>query len=137
MNIDKHSGNGSKVSRRRLRSEMSTNCLIQAMRTLTVALGDRSYPIHIGPGLLERPELLLEHLAQKRVVIVTNDVVAPLYLDAFEKRLSASEVQSIRIVLPDGEDHKNWHTLNTILDAMRNDSEFVQSSKARRDSQTE
>jgi 3-dehydroquinate synthase len=88
------------------------------MRTLTVALGDRSYPIHIGPGLLERPELLLEHLAQKRVVIVTNDVVAPLYLDAFEKRLSASEVQSIRIVLPDGEDHKNWHTLNTILDAM-------------------
>jgi len=88
------------------------------MRTLTVSLDDRSYPIHIGPGLLEQPALLLERLPQKRAVIVTNDVVAPLYLDAFERGLAAAGVQSLRIVLPDGEDHKNWATLNTILDAM-------------------
>ena len=52
------------------------------MQTLTVDLGDRSYPIHIGAGLLSQAELILPHLAQQRVMIVTNTTVAPLYLDA-------------------------------------------------------
>ena len=51
------------------------------MQTLTVDLGDRSYPIHIGPGLLDRADLIAPHLAQKRVAIVTNTIVGPLYLE--------------------------------------------------------
>ncbi|MGZ8209077.1 MAG: 3-dehydroquinate synthase [Burkholderiales bacterium] len=88
------------------------------MRTLTVELGDRSYPIHIGPGLLENAELIASRLPQKRAAIVTNATVAPLYLDTFDKALRASGVESVRIVLPDGEDYKNWQTLNTIFDAL-------------------
>jgi 3-dehydroquinate synthase len=88
------------------------------MRTLTVALGERSYPIHIGPGLLEKPELIVERLPQKRAAIVSNETVAPLYLESVESRLHAAGVDTVRIILPDGEDHKNWRTLYTILDAL-------------------
>jgi 3-dehydroquinate synthase len=52
-----------------------------AMKTVTVDLGDRSYPIYIGPGLLEQGELLRKHIPGKRVLIVTNETIAPLYLD--------------------------------------------------------
>jgi 3-dehydroquinate synthase len=88
------------------------------MRTLTVALGERSYPIHIGPGVLERPELIVERLPQKRAAIVSNEIVAPLYLDAVESRLHAAGIETLRIILPDGEDHKNGQTLDTIFDAL-------------------
>ena len=50
------------------------------MQTLTVALGDRAYPIHIGSGLLHQPELLLPHLKIPQAAIVTNTTVGPLYL---------------------------------------------------------
>ena len=50
------------------------------METLTVELGSRSYPIHIGSGILGRMELLLPHLAQPKVAVVTNETVAPLLL---------------------------------------------------------
>ena len=50
------------------------------IETLGVALGDRSYPIHIGTGLLKRLDLILPHIKQKKVVVVTNTTVAPLYL---------------------------------------------------------
>ncbi|MBI2508805.1 MAG: 3-dehydroquinate synthase, partial [Betaproteobacteria bacterium] len=50
------------------------------MQTLTVALGARSYPIHIGAGLLARAELIVDRLPNKQAAIVTNTVVAPLYL---------------------------------------------------------
>ena len=59
------------------------------MQTLTVDLGDRSYPIHIGAGLLGQAELILPHLAQKRAVIVTNTTVAPLYLAQLTATLQA------------------------------------------------
>ena len=88
------------------------------MRTLTVALGERTYPIHIGPGVLERPELIVERLPQKRAAIVSNEIVAPLYLESLETRLHGAGIDTMRIILPDGEDHKNWQTLNTILDAL-------------------
>ena len=51
------------------------------MKTVTVDLGDRAYPIYIGPGLLEQGELLRKHIPGKRVLIVTNETIAPLYLD--------------------------------------------------------
>ena len=88
------------------------------MQTLTVDLGDRSYPIHIGAGLLRQIELILPHLAQKRVMIVTNTTVAPLYLAQVTAMLELGGVAVTQIVLPDGEAHKNWETLNLIFDAL-------------------
>ncbi len=88
------------------------------MQTLNVALGERSYPIHIGPGLLRQAERLLPHLAQPRVAIVTNTTVGPLYLEALSGTLAGAGVEVIPIILPDGEQYKNWETLNQIFDAL-------------------
>ena len=88
------------------------------MQTLTVDLGDRSYPIHIGAGLLDRADLILPHLAQKRVAVVTNTTIAPLYLERLTSTLAAAGVAATPVVLPDGEAYKNWETLNLIFDAL-------------------
>ena len=88
------------------------------MQTLTVDLGERSYPIHIGASLLHQPALILPHLAQKRVAIVTNTTVAPLYLQTLTDGLALNGVEVVPIVLPDGEQYKTWETLNTIFDAL-------------------
>ncbi len=88
------------------------------MQTLTVDLGERSYPIHIGPGLIGRADLLAPHLAQKRVAIVTNTIVGPLYLDRLTRGLESAGVSVLPIVLPDGEAYKDWETLNLIFDAL-------------------
>ncbi len=88
------------------------------MESLTVDLGDRAYPIHIGPGLLDRADLVLPHLAQKRAVIVTNTTVGPLYLERFARTLGDAGVRVDSVVLPDGEAYKHWETLNLIFDAL-------------------
>ena len=91
------------------------------MQTLNVDLGERAYPIHIGSGLLDRAELILPHLAQKRVMIVTNTTVAPLYLARLTATLETGAVAVSSVVLPDGEAYKNWETLNEIFDALLTD----------------
>lgn len=88
------------------------------MQTLTVELGDRSYPIHIGQNLLGRADLIVPHLKRKQVAIVTNTTVAPLYLEKLTEPLRANGVSILSIVLPDGEQYKNSDTLNTIYDAL-------------------
>jgi len=88
------------------------------MQTLSVDLGDRSYPIHIGSGLMEQTHLILPHLAQKRVLVVTNTTVAPLYLAPLTATLEAGGVAVTSVLLPDGEAYKNWETLNLIFDAL-------------------
>ena len=88
------------------------------MRTLTVDIKDQPYPIHIGPGILDRADLIAPHLSQKRVAIVTNTTIAPLYLNRLKTTLAAAGIESIEIVLPDGEQHKNWQTLNQIFDQL-------------------
>ena len=88
------------------------------METLRVDLGDRAYPIHIGPGLLDRADLMLPHLAQKRAVIVTNTTVGPLYLARLRQTLADAGVAAEAVILPDGEAYKNWETLNLIFDAL-------------------
>jgi 3-dehydroquinate synthase len=88
------------------------------MHTFDVALGERSYPIHIGTGLLERAELLLPRLVHKRAAIVTNDVVGPLYLARLRGMLERAGVAVVSITLPDGEEHKTWDTLSRIFDAL-------------------
>jgi 3-dehydroquinate synthase len=87
------------------------------MITLNVGLGARSYPIHIGPGLLDRlPELVSVATLGKRVAIITNEVVAPLYLERLQAALAKVGVGATAVVLPDGEAHKNWESLNAIFD---------------------
>lgn len=88
------------------------------MMSMTVNLAERSYPIHIGPGLLARGELIAQHLPQRKAVIVTNTVVAPLYLQALQASLAQQQVAVQSIVLPDGEAHKDWRTLNEVFDAL-------------------
>lgn len=86
------------------------------MRTLQVDLGERSYPIHIGADLLSKAELFAPHIAGKQVAIVTNETVAPLYLERLTQTLAGYKVQPI--VLPDGESFKNWETLQLIYDGL-------------------
>jgi 3-dehydroquinate synthase len=88
------------------------------MRTLKVALDARSYPIHIGDHLLDRSDLILAVLAAPLAAIVSNETVAPLYLPGLAGALRAAGVLVTEIVLPDGERHKTWQTLNRIFDAL-------------------
>ena len=85
-------------------------------RTLEVDLGERSYPIHIGPGLIGKPELYRPHIGGSQVMIVTNETVAPLYLDRVENTLAGFRRE--RVVLPDGEKHKNLQVWNRIMDGL-------------------
>lgn len=88
------------------------------MQTLTVGLGERSYPIYIGSGLLGRPELLEFALPRKRAAIVTNTTIAPLYLERLRQALEQIDASSVPIILPDGEEYKNSTSLNLIYDAL-------------------
>ena len=88
------------------------------MQTLSVALGERSYPIHVGTGLLERADLIVPFLAQKKVAVVTNPTVAPLYLERVARVLAHEDIEVVRIIVPDGEEHKDWRSLNGIFDAL-------------------
>ena len=83
---------------------------------LKVDLGERSYPIEIGTGLLKDVKLLSRTIKGKRLAIITNDVVAPLYLDKLTASLKDAGKEVISIVLPDGEQEKNWESLMKIFD---------------------
>ena len=85
---------------------------------LTVDLGDRSYPIAIGTGLLDDPLLLDQHIPGRKVAIVSNTTVAPLYLERLAAQLRALGREVLPIVLADGEEHKNWSSLMQIFDAL-------------------
>jgi 3-dehydroquinate synthase len=88
------------------------------MQTLRVALGERSYPIHVGTGLLDRVDLMAPFLAQGKVAVVTNTTVGPLYLDRVARVLAREDIEVVRIVVADGEEHKDWRALNGIFDAL-------------------
>ena len=85
------------------------------MESLSVALGERSYPIHIGTGLLDRRELYAPYL-RGSAAIVTNKVVAPLYLQRVRKALGAARI--CEILVEDGEQAKDWATLDRVFDAL-------------------
>jgi len=86
------------------------------MNILRVELDDRSYPIYIGVGLLGRAELLRPHIAGRQVMIVSNETVAPLYLDKVRAGLNGFQCDTV--ILPDGEEYKTLTTLNTVFDAL-------------------
>ncbi|MAR89377.1 MAG: 3-dehydroquinate synthase [Pseudomonadota bacterium] len=83
------------------------------METLGVELGERSYPIHIGPGLLMQLRQCLPPLAGRQLLVVTNDTIAPLYLEPVLASLQDYETSSL--ILPDGEQFKTLDTLNRIF----------------------
>ncbi len=86
------------------------------MKTLEVALGDRSYPIYIGRKLIDNAEILGRHVAASQVLVVTNETVAPLYLARLKQTLSGFTVREA--ILPDGEQYKNLEVWNRIFGAL-------------------
>lgn len=83
------------------------------MKTLHVQLEDRSYPIYLGEGLLDQPDLIARHVNAKQVMIVTNETVAPLYLSKAKALFPACRVDEV--ILPDGEQYKTLETVNRIF----------------------
>jgi len=88
------------------------------MITVNVDLGQRAYPIHIGPGLLARTELFAPHIAGSSIAIVTNTTVEPLYGEQLRRALAPLGKKITTVVLPDGEAYKHWETLNLIFDQL-------------------
>ncbi|MFO1371753.1 MAG: 3-dehydroquinate synthase [Candidatus Competibacteraceae bacterium] len=86
------------------------------MKTLHVELGDRRYPIYIGPGLLGQAERLRSYIPGRQVLVVSNTTVAPLYLD--RTRAALDGLRHEAVILPDGEQYKTLDTLNEIFTAL-------------------
>jgi shikimate kinase / 3-dehydroquinate synthase len=89
-----------------------------ASTVLQVDLGERSYPIVIGSSLLSKPDCLKQYITGKRVAVVTNTTVGPLYLSQFTQALNEAGKEVIPIVLPDGEEYKNWENLMKVFDVL-------------------
>ncbi len=89
---------------------------IFSMKTLTVDLAERSYPIFIGSDLLNKTSCITPYISGKQVLIVSNTTVAPLYLDKVTATLSEFQVESV--ILPDGEEYKTLDTVNLIFDKL-------------------
>jgi 3-dehydroquinate synthase len=85
---------------------------------VTIALGDRSYDILIGPGLLDDPASFAGLPSAACAAIVTNRTVAPLYAKRLKTALSSRYSRVMVVELPDGEAHKDWSSLNLIFDAL-------------------
>jgi 3-dehydroquinate synthase len=101
------------------RSKTKTTMNEQACISLNVELGDRSYPIAIGRGLLDDSSLLQRHIGGSgKVAIVTNTTVAPLYLEKVAAPLRAAGREVVPIILRDGEEYKTWESLNEVFDAL-------------------
>ncbi|MGQ0656355.1 MAG: 3-dehydroquinate synthase [Betaproteobacteria bacterium] len=91
------------------------------MESLRVALssdaGSRAYPIHIGAGVLDERALYAPH-HRGSAAIVTNEVLAPLYLDRVRRALEASGARVAQMVIEDGEQAKRWQNVERICDAL-------------------
>jgi 3-dehydroquinate synthase len=85
-------------------------------KTLKLELGERSYPIYIGPDLISESELYQPHIRGRQVMLVSNVTVAPLYLQAVRDALSDYQLE--QVILPDGEEFKTLEVLNRIFDAL-------------------
>jgi len=85
-------------------------------RTLPLDLGERSYPIHIGTGLLQQIDLYRPHIRGRQVMVVSNETVAPLYLESVRRTLADYRLE--QVILPDGEQYKTLEVLTRIYDAL-------------------
>jgi 3-dehydroquinate synthase len=88
------------------------------MRVLEVALGDRSYPIFIGTNLIADPEPMRPFVADRQVLLVTNDVVAPLYAATLGTALGRAGAAVHPIVIPDGEAYKTLEVMAQVIDTL-------------------
>ena len=88
------------------------------VETVHIHLGDRSYPILIGAGLLSAPSTWADLPKGSSALIVTNTTVAPLYAAAVQVALAPHFAQVHVLALPDGEAHKGWEALNQIFDLL-------------------
>ena len=86
------------------------------MQTLNLSLGERSYPIYIGRDLIGNRDLFTPHIAANQVMIVSNETIAPLYLEPVKQALAGYQVAEV--ILPDGEVYKNLQVWNQIFDAL-------------------
>lgn len=86
------------------------------MKTLRVELGGRSYPIYIGPSIIQQVDLYVPHIKSSQVLVVSNEKVADLYLDKVKPCLKAYKTATV--ILPDGEQYKNLEVLNRIFDGL-------------------
>ena len=87
-------------------------------RQVPIALGERSYDIHIGSGLLADPASWAGLPASADALIVTNTTVGPLYAEALATQLAQRHRRVLQLVLPDGEQHKTAAVLETIYDKL-------------------
>ncbi|HUK42689.1 MAG TPA: 3-dehydroquinate synthase, partial [Candidatus Acidoferrales bacterium] len=89
------------------------------MPTLTVNLGDRSYPIIVDSGVLPRAGEFIKQIGLRgKVAVVTNPTVAQLYLDVTCESLARTGFQATPVLVPDGESHKNLQSLSTLYDRL-------------------
>lgn len=88
------------------------------MPTVAVNIAHAPYEIRIGQQLLSDVSPIIEQLAQPQVAIVSNTTIAALYLDRLQQALERAGIKVTPIILPDGEQYKNWETLNLIFDAL-------------------
>jgi 3-dehydroquinate synthase len=86
------------------------------MKTVDVALGERSYPIFIGTDVIDDPGLIVPYLAGSQVMVVSNETIAPLYLDRIKTHFS--DHRYAEVILPDGEEFKTLGILDRIFDAL-------------------
>src|SRR5690606_11574353 len=91
---------------------------VTAPLSVPIELGDRSYSILIGAPLIDEPASYEGLPKSAHALIVTNDTVAPLYLSRLQAQLQGRHRQVHTVVLPDGEAHKEWGTLQRIFDAL-------------------
>jgi 3-dehydroquinate synthase len=86
------------------------------MKALQVELGSRSYPIYLGAGLIASPSLISSYIRATQVLIVTNETIAPLYLEKLKAQLSAYRCSEV--ILPDGERYKTLETVQCVFDRL-------------------
>ena len=83
------------------------------MKQVVVELGNRSYPIYIGAGLLQRAADLIGTRLSEQTLVVSNTIVAPLYLETLLDGLTG--IQARTLIVEDGERHKTAETMNGII----------------------
>ncbi len=92
--------------------------MTEQAQTLSVDLGERSYPIHIGRGLLDRPELLTDAIDGSSVLVVSNTTVAPLYLERVQQAIDRTGLRQDAVILEDGEEYKTLSAVEGIIDRL-------------------
>jgi len=85
---------------------------------LNLDLGERSYPIYIGAGLIDDPALLGRHIPGNSALVVSNTTVAPLYLERLESNLEQAGIRHDKVILEDGEQYKTIDSVMTIMTAL-------------------